>query len=171
MIDQITCWFLLIFGSLYAIIHGLLAVGTKRLFRPNQNGIPHSVSVIVAARNEEKNIAPLLESLTAQNYPAEKFEIIIVNDRSIDSTAAIVETFQKGSANIRLLTIEANTTDMPNKKNALRSGITEAKNDILVFTDADCVAGKGWLNSISDAFTEDIGVVAGYSPYGKENTS
>ncbi|MFZ4620387.1 MAG: glycosyltransferase, partial [Bacteroidota bacterium] len=87
------------------------------------------------------------------------------------SSAAIVETFQKGSANIRLLTIEANTTDMPNKKNALRTGITEAKNDILVFTDADCVAGKGWLRSISEAFTENIGVVAGYSPYGKENTS
>lgn len=171
MIDHITFWLLLFFGSLYAGLHGFLAIGARRLFRPIQNGDPHLISVIIAARNEEKNIRPLLESLTIQNYPAEKFEIIIVNDRSSDSTASVVETFQKSHTNIRLVSIEANTTDMPNKKNALRTGINESKNDILVFTDADCVVGKDWLRSISDAFAEDIGAVAGYSPYGKDNVS
>lgn len=71
MIDHITFWLLLFFGSLLGL-HGFLAIGARRLFRPIQNGDPHLISVIIAARNEEKNIRPLLESLTIQNYPAEK---------------------------------------------------------------------------------------------------
>lgn len=165
MIEQFTFWILSFFGSLYIILHWMLWNGSKRLFRPNHQGPLHALSVIVAARNEEKNIGSLLDSLTSLQYPTEKFEIIIVNDRSTDSTADVVESFRKTNSQIRLITIETNTSEMPHKKNALRAGITEAKFEILVFTDADCVVGKEWLRSISDAFTEETGVVAGYSPY------
>ncbi len=49
-----------------------------------------SISVIIAARNEEKNIGLCIDSILKQTYPAHLFEIIIVNDHSIDSTVAVV---------------------------------------------------------------------------------
>ncbi len=170
MLDQITLWFLLFLGSFYALLHLRLWIGSKRLFHPVHPGQSHLLTVIVAARNEEQNIGRLLRSMTTQNYPASAFEIIIVNDRSTDSTASIVEKFRKEHDNIRLFTIDSNTTDMPNKKNALRTGIEHAKFDILVFTDADADPGKEWLTTITHHFSEGTGVVIGYSPYASEQT-
>ena len=171
MIDQITFWSLLSFGTFYAVLHAALAFGTTRLFRPNQNTAPLPISVIIAARNEEKNILRVLRSLMDQNYPKDRFEVIVVNDRSTDSTASTVETFRRSFPSVRLITIETNTGDMPHKKNALRTGIAESTFGILAFIDADCIAGKEWLNSISAEFTDEVGAVAGYSPYGDENSS
>ena len=52
-----------------------------------------TISVIVAARNEEKNIARLLKSLSEQTYPQELFEVIVVDDFSTDETAETVKLF------------------------------------------------------------------------------
>ena len=55
--------------------------------------IEPTVSVIVAARNEEDNIGNLLEDLTEQSYPQEKLEIIISDDRSTDRTGEIIDNY------------------------------------------------------------------------------
>src|SRR5438105_15268643 len=50
-----------------------------------------AISVIIAVRNEEKNIQPLLDSLYAQNYPKELYEVIVVDDHSTDNTWSLLQ--------------------------------------------------------------------------------
>jgi len=143
----------------------------KKLFKTQFQQEQLPISIIIAARNEENSIGKLLESLACQEYPSDKFEIIVVNDRSTDSTATIIGSFVKQHSNVRLINIDSNNSDMPNKKNALRIGITQSSFDILGFTDADCVVPKQWLTEISKQYIDDVGVVAGYSPYNNEETN
>ncbi|MBI2427647.1 MAG: glycosyltransferase [Ignavibacteriales bacterium] len=125
----------------------------------------HSFSIVIAARNEEKNIARLLDSLFRMDYPKDKFEVIVVDDRSNDSTKEIVKKFEQQASNVKIISIVTNDTDMPHKKNALRTGIQNARFDILTFTDADCIVPKQWLKKLSEQFTDEVGAVAGYSPF------
>lgn len=165
MIEQVFFWLCVSFCLLYLIVHGILWKGLNRLQHPKFNDRKHTISVIVAARNEEKNISALLHSLTEQRYPSEMFEIIIADDRSEDSTAQRVKNIQEKYENVRLISIESNTSDMPNKKNALRKAIDNSQFEILAFTDADCIVPQDWLDEVSKHFTDTVGAVAGYSPY------
>jgi cellulose synthase/poly-beta-1,6-N-acetylglucosamine synthase-like glycosyltransferase len=161
---------LLAFFAGYVILHVYILGGLRRLsLVPN----PHLVqlSIIVAARNEEKGIASCVNALLQQNYPKELFEVIVVNDRSEDRTAEIVADLQYGNPNLHLMTITELFDDMPPKKNALRRGIESSRFDILVFTDADSIVPPGWLSGIAQAFSEDVDVVAGYSPFQLETKS
>ncbi|MCK9409001.1 MAG: glycosyltransferase, partial [Bacteroidetes bacterium] len=165
MIEFGVFWILIVLSAVYVVFHSFLWRGINRLFHPKFTGSEHWLSVIVAARNEEQNIGALLESLVQQEYPADHFEIIVTNDRSTDATASIVSSFQQKYPNIRLINIRENASDMPHKKNALSAAIALARNDILVCTDADCIAPTRWLQTVSEYFTDDVGIVAGYSPY------
>lgn len=165
MIESFFFWLLLIFSGIYFSIHFFLLKGMKNLCRSELQQELHPISIIVAARNEETVIHALLESLINQDYPSDKFEIIVVNDRSTDSTAAVIESFIVRSSKIRLINIESNFSDMPSKKNALRNGIAQSTYEILAFTDADCIVSKHWLKEISKQYSSTVGVVAGYSPY------
>ena len=122
-----------------------------------------TVSVIVAARNEEHHIRALLDCLMNQSYP--EYEIIIVDDRSEDRTDEIVKSAQSGNKQVTLLSIKAPNPDMPSKKNALMAGIKAAKGVILLFTDADCRPPSNWISRLVQAFDDNVGLVAGYSPY------
>lgn len=171
MIESIYFWSLVFFCFIYIAIHSFLWKGIQKLSRSHFQQKQEAISIIVAARNEEERIGSLMESLINQDYPSDKFEIIIVNDRSTDSTATIIEQFAKHHSTITLISIESNTSDMPHKKNALRLGIEHASFEILAFTDADCIVPKQWLKEISNHYSDDVGVVAGYSPYAVESTS
>lgn len=122
------------------------------------------ISVIVAARNEEQNIGSCLESLSLQHYPPDKHEIIVVNDRSTDDTANIVDKFVKTNSRFRLLNIIESNPYMSPKKWALTRGIQQAKGEIILTTDADCIVKPGWIASILRYFEKDVGLVAGFSP-------
>ena len=105
------------------------------------------VSVVVACRNEQKNLPALLNSIAHQNYPEYLFEVIIVDDNSADKTFEIAEGFT-GSSNILTLFNRGK-----GKKQALRTGITAAKGNLVVTTDADCSMGENWIRIIA-AFYE-----------------
>jgi len=105
------------------------------------------VSVIVAARNEEKSITTLLESLTQQDYPQELLEVVIVNDNSTDRTPIVVSEFissRKGQPGARIRLIY---NPFSGKKRAVRYGIEKSTGEIILTTDADCIAGPGWVRS------------------------
>src|ERR1035441_6062701 len=55
---------------------------------------PVFISIIIAARNEEENIGHCIKSIIEQTYPSQMFEVIVVDDHSTDSTAAIVNSFR-----------------------------------------------------------------------------
>lgn len=105
--------------------------------------IRSKVSVLIAARNEEKNIARTLDCIVAQDFPAELLEIIVVDDHSTDRTAVIVSSY----ADRRVKLIKLNEGDKLNsyKKLAISRAIAEASGEIIVTTDADCRMGKKWL--------------------------
>jgi cellulose synthase/poly-beta-1,6-N-acetylglucosamine synthase-like glycosyltransferase len=102
------------------------------------------VSVIIPARDESKNIANCIQSLIESDYPEDCFEIIVVNDRSSDNTAAIVENIiSQTKISIRLHNItEENyfeNSTLIGKPRALKEGIDIAKGDYFLLTDADCI--------------------------------
>jgi chlorobactene glucosyltransferase len=96
---------------------------------------PPRVSILIPARNEEKNIWECLESLGQQDYP--NCEIIVVNDRSTDSTAEIVREFQKSHKNVTLIHNAELQECWSSKNFALHRGIQSAKGSWYLFTDAD----------------------------------
>ncbi len=101
-------------------------------------------SIIIPARNEEKNIGLLLNSLLNQNYPKEFFEIIVVDDHSTDNTAQVIKNFSDVNC-ISLKDDQINSY----KKKAIETGIAAAQNEWIVCTDADCVAPINWLMTYS----------------------
>ena len=156
---------LIIFLIFYALFFLFIFCGTFRLFRIKKDAkIINKISVIIAARNEEKNIKSLLNSLLDQNYPTEKYEIILIDDRSEDKTNQILKKYSQKYENIRIFKIGALQKNLIGKKAALTKGIENAKNEILLFTDADCLPKKNWLKSMNAHFNHNVDVVVGYSP-------
>lgn len=96
---------------------------------------PPLVTIMVPARNEEKNIRECLESLGRQDYP--NYEIIVVNDRSTDRTAAIVEEIQRSHRNVNLIENSELNEGWSAKNFALYRGVQDAKGIWYLFTDAD----------------------------------
>ncbi|RPI03689.1 MAG: glycosyltransferase [Ignavibacteriae bacterium] len=161
-ISTIAGLLLLLCAAFYLAIHLGLIAGIMRLARTTSKDRP-LVSIIVAARNEEKNLGPLLECLVHQTYS--KCEIIVVNDRSTDHTAELISGFQNRYSHIQRIDITDLSDDMPAKKNALRAGIEASRGEILCFTDADCLPLSPWIEQLVRSFTPGVGLVAGYSPY------
>ncbi|HNQ23676.1 MAG TPA: glycosyltransferase family 2 protein [Phycisphaerae bacterium] len=98
---------------------------------------PPAVSIIVAARNEERDIETCVRSLLAQQYP--DYEVIVVDDRSTDRTPLLLRTLAEASrGRLKVITV----TDLPpgwfGKCNALREGVAVARGDWVLLTDADC---------------------------------
>ena len=119
------------------------------------NYFSDKVSVVIAARNEEKHIADLLSDLMEQDYPQEMMEIIIVDDRSVDQTAEVVQDFisKNEAENICLIRMDGHR--MGGKKMALARGIDHASGEIIMTTDADCRAGTGWISAMTEGFHDD----------------
>jgi glycosyltransferase involved in cell wall biosynthesis len=95
------------------------------------------VSIIIPARNEERNIREALQSVLDQDY--ENAEVIAIDDRSTDGTRAILDSMAQANPRLRVLHL----TDLPpgwlGKNHALYSGAQQAAGDLLLFTDADIV--------------------------------
>ena len=135
----------------------------------SKNYIPISekpfVSVVVAARNEELNIAGILDCLKAQNYPQNKYEVIICNDRSTDNTSKIIDYFKTDFPNLHSLNIKDLPNEWAGKKWALYNGIKKARGEIILQTDADCTVNNNWIDAIVSQFSDEtIGFVCGLSP-------
>lgn len=106
-----------------------------------------SVTVVIAARNEEENIENCLHAILAQSYPPEYFEVIVVDDASEDSTNIKIQEFCNKYKHIKLITLDKNSA-LLGKKNALHAAIKGAKGELIITTDADCSMGSDWLNTI-----------------------
>lgn len=107
------------------------------------------VSVLIPARNEEKNIAVLLNALLKQSYPSGQTEIIVIDDHSSDLTASVVQSYPQ----VRLIQL---TEDALNsyKKKAIEKGIAAANGELIITTDADCIPGPEWLSSMVSFYEE-----------------
>lgn len=118
------------------------------------------VTVIIPFRNESEHILDSLNSLQSQDYPADKFEVIYVNDSSDDGSYEKILNAPK-PANIRVINMVDKFIEKAFKKKAVSFGIEHSIGEIIVTTDADCTHNKQWLNSLLKEFNEETGFVSG----------
>lgn len=140
-----------IFG-LYACIILRFSFGWFHIkpFHVNNNPKSISVSIIVACRNEEDNIAQLLNCLVQQNYSKEHLEIIVVDDHSEDSSVNVIERFTASYEYIKHFKLPE---DKQGKKEALDLAIKQAAYDHILTTDADCTIPANWVSSFVAFYT------------------
>ena len=96
---------------------------------------PPLVSIVIPARNEEQNIGRCLQSLREQEYT--NFEVIVLNDRSTDGTAAVVDAIAAQDPRIRRVEGEKLKPGWLGKSHAIHQGVRHARGDWLLFVDAD----------------------------------
>ncbi len=155
--------FLWSFSSLYAVTVLSLAFCLAR-YHPKKTGRKPFVSVLIAARNESGQISQCLKSLLVQTYDQDLFEVIVIDDRSTDDTAANVLSLEKQFRYLKLVTVDKVPADVAPKKFALDQGIKIARGEVILCTDADCRPEKEWISGIMECFTDEVGMVVGYSP-------
>lgn len=108
------------------------------------------ISVLIAAYNAEKYIRRCLDSLVEQTFT--DFEVVVVNDCSVDSTAIIVEQYIKESSlNIHLVNLSVNSGVSAVRNRCLK----EAKGTALYFADADDWLEKDCLQKLYDKMVEE----------------
>lgn len=127
------------------------------------------ISVIVCARNEAENLKKYLPSIFEQDYP--NFEVIVVNDRSWDGTADLLEELEKKYTNLKVVQVKEGDKFIAGKKFAVTMGIKAASYEWLVFTDADCEpTSTHWLKGMQQPADNNVHILLGYSPYFKKRS-
>ena len=111
-----------------------------------------SVSIIIAARNEEENIGRTLDCILNQDFPRHLLEVIVVDDHSTDRTSEIILSY--ASQGVQLIQLREGRTMNSYKKYAINQAIAQAKGEIVVTTDADCRMGTNWLTTVIQKFEE-----------------
>lgn len=159
-------WAVLVFGCCLIFYGGYLLVnaywfsrstsGAASTERPTQP----KVSILIPARNESQHIEACVLAALAQTYPPERFEVIVIDDRSEDDTAVKVKQMQAEHPNLHLL---QRTGEVRNayKKAAIQQGIAAATGEIILTTDGDCHMGAEWLATMVNYFAPDVGLVSG----------
>jgi cellulose synthase/poly-beta-1,6-N-acetylglucosamine synthase-like glycosyltransferase len=136
-------------GIAYGLLQGYYLLHWRTL-KPAPRASPDlpGVSVIIAARNEAAHIRACLDSLLAQDYPADKMEIVVIDDHSTDATFALAAQIADPRVRIIRLPDYPDYIRMPaTKKSAITLGVDQAAHDLLLITDADTIPGPGWISA------------------------
>ena len=120
------------------------------------------VSVVVPTRNRAALLLDALGSLVEQDYPADRYEILVVDDGSIDDTPSVVEALAQAHSKPRLSLLRQ---PAKNQNAARNHGVSEAKGELIAFLDDDELAPANWLSGLVAGFMRhpDADVVGG--PY------
>ena len=143
----------------------LLRVG---LFFQNHQGnltdLP-LVSILIAVRNEERDLPKLLKSLERIDYPEEKLQFLFADDASSDRSLDLLNAWCQSRANGKVLELkeqeERGKRKVNPKAQALANLGTLARGEFLFFTDADCQVPKTWIKELLTCFEENTGMVLG----------
>jgi cellulose synthase/poly-beta-1,6-N-acetylglucosamine synthase-like glycosyltransferase len=148
--------FFSILSLAYLILLILFFISWKKIrFDKSAELIPSTfISVVVAVRNEEKNIAKLLEDLNAQTYPASLFEVLIIDDHSTDSTTEIVRSYISKAKFSLVCDTSGESANGSYKKKAIQAGVEKSKGTLIVTTDGDCRVGSEWLSTIENFYRQ-----------------
>mgnify|MGYP000014424695 FL=1 len=134
--------------------------------KTEQEEIP--LSIIIASRNDGKALEENLEFVLNQRYS--KFEVIVVNNNSVDHSKQVLSELEKKHHHLKIVEFNNSKHIRPGKKLPLTIGIKAAKNEHLILTDADCrPASQLWLKKMAQGFSNKDDVILGYGPYLKAN--
>lgn len=163
----VICWF---FQITYQLSLFVLLLKNKSASAPTLS-VPElpSLSLIICAKNEAENLLSNIPLLLKQNYPG--FELIVVDDGSGDTTADILKQLQQSDDRLKVVCISKEEKKGYGKKYALQKGITFAKNEIILLTDADCrPSSEQWIAEMSSRINEEHKIVLGIGLYEKNNS-
>jgi cellulose synthase/poly-beta-1,6-N-acetylglucosamine synthase-like glycosyltransferase len=119
-----------------------------------------SVTIMIAAHNEEAVIADSLQALLEVDYPADKIQIVPVNDRSVDRTMEIVDSMCVRHPG--RITPFHRSEGQPGKAAALKDATKLVSSDIIIVFDADYVPGRGLIKQlVAPFFDPEVGAVMG----------
>ena len=162
-------WGVLLIASA-AIQFGFLFLVYSRLAffkNPKKSEAKPPVSIIIAARNEEENLLVNMPIILEQDYP--EFEVIVINDSSVDDSITVLKAFEEKYPNLRVINIHENDRYEGGKKYAITLGVKGAKYERLIFTDADCKpVSRKWVEKVIESVAIDGAIVLGYSPYSRK---
>jgi len=152
--------------SAYCVLMVVLLTGWIAVRRRNTAAVvgtlhqqPCSISIIVAMRNESSNLENLINDLSSMAYPSDRFEIIIIDDHSTDTSPTKAKELIEKVNNARLLILPEG---VEGKKSAIQFGIDQSRFEIIATTDADCRLSKNWLHCLSvSIIPEEIKMVVG----------
>lgn len=138
----------------------LLLIAPWRRRRQAVLGYTPSISVLIAACNEEANIRQKLEQTLELEYPADKIEILVLSDGSQDRTDEIVREFP--DPRVRLVRIPQRR----GKTNAQNEGVKQARGEVLIFSDATTIYHPQALNYLAANYQDpEVGAVSGRYQY------
>ena len=121
-------------------------------------------SIIVPFRNEAENLPKLLDSFSKLNYPADFFEVILVDD---DSNFK----FQIPDSKFQISIIDNIRVSNSPKKDAISTAIRVVKNDWIITTDADCTVNENWLSALDNYIQlHNVSMIAGAVSYHCKNS-
>lgn len=145
-------YFVFTFLFFYSVILIWLALGFMQTpyFKPKEKNLQLPLTLIICARNEEKNITICLHSLLKQDYVSNKIQLILINDASSDHTVQRAEAILKTSGvNYKIITNQ----EKKGKKQSITYAMQFANNSLIVLRDADTFTlSPKWLQSISDFY-------------------
>lgn len=118
-----------------------------------------AATILVPARNEEANLRRLLPALLAQDYPADRLQIVVVDDRSQDRSSQVVRDL--GQGRVDLLEVRELPAGIGPKKNAILRGLEKATGDVILQLDADDIPRSGWARAMAGSFGPRTGAVCG----------
>lgn len=160
------------FYYIFIMIFGIIGLFIKK--KPpaqySETGEELRTAVLICARNEEKVIGNLIDSLHEQNYPKDKLHIFVVAHNCTDGTKQI-------SLDHGALVYERNEPKDTCKGQALNWGIRQIQNDYpdyfesMVFFDADNIAGRNFIYEINKALEKGADIVQGYRASKNHNTN
>jgi cellulose synthase/poly-beta-1,6-N-acetylglucosamine synthase-like glycosyltransferase len=141
-----------------------LVLGMRRLARSRrvEDALAPTVSVVVSARNEERDLPRCIASLLALDYPAGRLQIVLVDDRSTDRTGALIDATAQSNAHV----VALHTASLPDnglaaKARGVAHGFAHATGEWVLITDADAAVPPSWARHMIGAVTPDVTVVGG----------
>lgn len=139
---------------------------TTAFFRYRNRILPEpevwpEITILVAARNEEKNIGRCLDALCELDYPADKLHIVVGNDQSTDHTREITEAYCRNYPFIRLINIVEDDTGLKAKARVMAQLDKYAQGEFYLVTDADVAVKPTWAKYLIRHMKAQTGVASG----------
>lgn len=166
MLIQLITWFFIAIAIVHIAVqivgyYALIKTPAIKQDKQTEDDLPF-ISLLLAVRNEEKNLARCLLTLTQLDYPKEKLEILIGNDCSEDKTGEIANSFAAEFSHIHVFHLDGSEyAQTKGKARVLAFLANRAKGKYFFITDADIEMNPAWMKGLLTAFDDKTAIVSG----------
>lgn len=151
------CWGMYLLGMLLLALFSRMGFASQKrneLFQPQ-------VTVLLPFRNESTGIIACAKTLLQQAYPAQKMDILFVNDHSEDDSEEKISAFLRSSEKNISCSVFSLPETAQGKRAAIQAGVNRANGEIILTVDADCLYPPYWLQTMLNGFSENTKMTFG----------